>query len=491
MPDKRSPPINVFTLIVFQEVDIIDSQEKFIGERIRVDKQQSIGIMQYELSVADANLQYDRLIAGKGWDDVLQKTTLQAISKQYTPSNEEAPLNRALKNNFDGGSYILEFFDEEKKLVASLLDYKKRENFDNLCQEIRQQIPINLAGLRDRIGNIIFQFPVTIADITSQALSAWTGVHLNFTWHKLLPTPPDCLIQVDALLDGNLMGHTTIDYNKQKTQTVDIRNLEGETYIRIERMSPSLILATFKGHFIREFSLNMSVINHEPRLFEIDGKIEKVQVNSPDNRGIRKQEKKYTDHIQSRLYESDLTALRTKLSFKQYGQSTTHEEGLKDIRDLIHRNEKTSVYLWDPFLSAKDLLQTLYFSQIAGIPLRAITALNTVKEEETEAQKLTKQQLINTYRSLLQNPANNNFGLNLEFRCRINQHGWAFHDRFLIFPGDNDNRAAAYSLGTSVNSFGKEHHILQEVSHPQRIADAFEELWNKLDHVDCVIWKSR
>ncbi|GAA5563466.1 hypothetical protein Asch03_00962 [Acinetobacter schindleri] len=51
-------------------------------------------------------------------------------------------------------------------------------------------------------------------------------------------------------------------------------------------------------------------------------------------------------------------------------------------------------------------------------------------------------------------------------------------------------RPRAWSLGTSVNSLGKAHHIFQEVSDGRLIADAFESLWTTLDHQECLVWKS-
>ena len=52
-----------------------------------------------------------------------------------------------------------------------------------------------------------------------------------------------------------------------------------------------------------------------------------------------------------------------------------------------------------------------------------------------------------------------------------------------------DKKPQVWSLGTSVNSLGKSHHIIQSVSHPQPIVDAFEELWDKLSVEECLVWK--
>lgn len=80
-------------------------------------------------------------------------------------------------------------------------------------------------------------------------------------------------------------------------------------------------------------------------------------------------------------------------------------------------------------------------------------------------------------------------GLSLEFRIRKGGAGWPFHDRFIIFP-KNDGAAIAWSLGTSVNSLGRQHHILQKVSNGELIANAFRDLWDKLDSAEYLVWRA-
>jgi hypothetical protein len=60
----------------------------------------------------------------------------------------------------------------------------------------------------------------------------------------------------------------------------------------------------------------------------------------------------------------------------------------------------------------------------------------------------------------------------------------------LIFPATADRGALAWSLGTSVNSLGKQHHILQQVDDGQRIMDAFLDLWDRLNGPEHLIWKT-
>lgn len=83
----------------------------------------------------------------------------------------------------------------------------------------------------------------------------------------------------------------------------------------------------------------------------------------------------------------------------------------------------------------------------------------------------------------------NQLGIDLRWRIQHSRFGFSFHDRFLILiPQEGPPRV--WSLGTSVNSFGKKHHILQQVSNPRYTLDDFEELWAALEDGSCQIWDS-
>lgn len=81
----------------------------------------------------------------------------------------------------------------------------------------------------------------------------------------------------------------------------------------------------------------------------------------------------------------------------------------------------------------------------------------------------------------------NQLEINILWRIQHDQFGYSFHDRFLIVTS-KENSPRAWSLGTSINHAGCNHHILQAVSNPGYIVDAFEELWNQLDHESCIVW---
>jgi hypothetical protein len=105
---------------------------------------------------------------------------------------------------------------------------------------------------------------------------------------------------------------------------------------------------------------------------------------------------------------------------------------------------------------------------------------STLQQTQTFAEK---------QRETFASTKSNLHGLRLEYRIKTGPAGWAFHDRFLIFP-KIDSGALAWSLGTSLNSLGKRHHILQQVDDGQLVMDAFDELWQELNEPEHLIWKT-
>lgn len=495
--NKKSKEIcNLFTLLVLEEKPIDDVNEQLLGERIKVNEDCFIGIKRFWMTLDEAKAKLKNLKNKNCWtlsDSNHRISKLKYIPKQFITSNDGIRLNHILKNNFHNGSYIIEFFDESKPSLEDLLNVEKLKRFNRICEDIKKVVPIDLSVARDRIGNFVFQFPVTILEIDSTALSSWDGIDLKFTWHNQLEELPDCLIQAESEIDRNYLASVIDNYNKMDTQIIKVGNLDGMNHIRIWRKEPNLLLYSFTGSYLRDFNLQMNIVNPEPRLFEIKGNPQQVEVVSSDSHTSKEQSQSYTTQIANNLYDSEKRRLEETLSFKQYIEIDS-DKALDDIRKLIKQNDENGVFLWDPYLTAVDILKTLYFSSTAGVKLRAISSFDRkvkkayIDEFDEEDIKSTND-YIQKNKLVLDNTNHNNYRLNLEFRIQHTTFGWDFHDRFLIFPSSKTRKAKVYSLGTSLNSYGKSHHILQEVSHPQPVVDAFNDLWEKLNHKDCIVWK--
>ncbi|WP_157541661.1 VPA1262 family N-terminal domain-containing protein [Hymenobacter aerophilus] len=493
--DKEKRVYNLFTLASFEEKPFVATDKQFLTEgMLRVTNTLSIGIQRYWLTLPEALITFDTLLHTNKWDcqgnTSLILPTLTPLPKQFIPASDSSSVraNAVLKNNFDNGAYLLEFFDESKEYVDSLFAVENVDTLNKLAAQVKAILPIDLAVARDRLGNILFEFPIHLLASTSQALKQWNGVNVQLGWHSKLTSLPDCLLQVEAKLDHVYTGSTIDVYGGQASQPVIIGNITGLTNIKIWRKNPLLLLSVFDGTYVRDIGFDIGIINHEPRTFLSQGQKYEVQVQSAE-RERSLQSRTYNQHVQNALYTAEREALAQQLAFKQYfvGSRT---EALTDLRTLLNRHGKRGAYLWDPFLTAADILATLFFCRYDGVPLRAIGSDNKATKTVNSNKGKSPAAVIQGEAAVFASNVLSKVNLLLEFRLQHGSYGYAFHDRFLIFPAGNDERPLAYSLGTSVNSAGTSHHILQEVSHPQRIVDAFTQLWDALADPACLVWKA-
>lgn len=220
------------------------------------------------------------------------------------------------------------------------------------------------------------------------------------------------------------------------------------------------------------------------RIFKLpDGTEQRIDICVQTSQShIGNNAKDYRYWVDNRLLKIEKHNLYNSLKLRQFKQNM-RQEALGFIRELIKKYGKNGVYLWDPYLNVKDLLETVFFSPYANSPIKALTGLKIVPQKN----KAYKADLANEINQAILQPG----WLNLTFvnadRTKIGN----FHDRFIIFPQAIDEPVRAWSLGTSVNSLGKSHHIIQEVEDGQIIADVFEEMWNQsINDEDNIIWKS-
>ena len=233
---------------------------------------------------------------------------------------------------------------------------------------------------------------------------------------------------------------------------------------------------------MKEMYSNIRMIEPQKRVFKIEEEIKKIVVTHNTNNNIhgKSKAKPFDDWIRDRKYEQELKELEKSKSFIQYF-GKEEEKALVDVRYLINKYGQQGVYIWDPYLSAKDIKNTLYFCDTTYVPLRGISGLgngNKKHKRETFKKNMIKEFDEDDKQFLF---------LNLEVKGKIGSSGYDFHDRFLIFPLE---KPKVWSLGISVNQLGASHHILQEVKNAQHILNAFNKLWNELNDEECLIWKS-
>ena len=494
---------NYFTIVCFEEKIMLgnNDMEYLLESPKKVNEKYKLGICRYYLKISEVNESFTKLLESNKWiheDYELNFfNKLRPIPKQFIPANssDKVFLNYILKNNFFNGSYIIEFFDEEKNILNNF----SSEEIDFINRKIISVINIDLKTVNDRIGNFIFQFPSTLLQTNISSLEDWNGINLDLVWHPSLEKDiPEYNISTSNSLDDVLIGFNNVEGKEKNHYEINSGNTHSKNHLMIYNPETKLIYSYFKGGFIEEINtdLNMSGKYDEPRTIENeDNSIEEIKLVS-DIDISRRNSKDYIDHVRYRMRDNELLKLERQKKIIQYCMEDRNErdKALTDLREIINRFCEIGVYLWDPYLRYRDILDTVYYLKKSNTPIKVITSFTTKTKDNLESDKD-----YNDYDKFVECQKNgfmensNNKDIDIEIRCRHDNYGWDFHDRFLIFPAGAESKSPrAWSLGTSVNGFGRSgHHILQEVPNPRLIQDAFENLWSFLEESSCVLWRRK
>ncbi len=489
-------PINVFTIVVLHEEEILARPEGWLNvDPLKLGKVK-FGIYRYYVTLEAVRDQLEKICIHKIWDmnkgkPLILGSALEPLPKQYIAPDGTHPLelNKVLKNNFRNGSYIIEIFDTNKEHIKVLTD--NSTSLQEISEKIQQYVPIEIGALSDRLGNIIFQYPNKILDAKMSFSRSNDGIKLDCHWDQRLSSIPECMLFALTEQDEK-EGVLGFGLEKLKPGLSTIKCGNTSTFVRYFAVDEKnkIILASWHGNYIGMIAGNIRIISHEPRTFHtIESGAQEIQFSSagPGFSVGGDGGTNYLRSIQARLYEVERKKLREELAFVQYFR-TDRQKALNDIRTIINKYGEHGLCLWDPYLVAEDIKETLFHCIFGDANLKVIGSYSSDKNS-TLFNAIDFTDFVNTNRLALKPEANaNHLSINLEFRIQHSNRGWSFHDRFIIFPNVND-RVRAWSLGTSLNSLGKSHHIMQEVSNPRHVLDAFMWLWDELNHPDCVVWK--
>ena len=393
---------------------------------------------------------------------------------------------------------------------------------------------MRIASLSDKLGSLILQMPVTCLMSEYRGTgNADGGIVCDVNWHPDVPARP-LIVTAECWHDGRL-SHVSSQLVGGESVVLPTENAPGGVKAVIRDPENNVVLGAMNVYITRSVHARGHVQHQRKRSFMLkprgagDDREESVgvstmtQIVAGDPNSLA-----HFNDTRKRLYREEMAVLRELREFVQYrsddkdenGRGLTLEErhlrALKDIRYLIEHHGQTAVWLWDPFLDGRDVLDTLFYNSHGGSEMRAISdgervesptlVQNKVKsgclanilggvvrqflpESKHTAKPSKKEQFVASEGDVLNQCAGNREGLRLELRARVGTAGFAFHDRFLIFP-HAEPEPLAWSLGYSVNAVGKEHHILQKVPNGRLIADAFQDLWDDLSQPEHLIWKT-
>ena len=485
----------------------IPEKPKLSG-RIKIDgfKGWSFGVVQLRRNLSSLDQVLRDFSSTGRWalsGQFLQVGALRPQPVMFVPPDGSlgVPINRILKNNFWAGSHVFRLADLEKRDFAPFFD--DRRKLQVLSDAISQIVPIAFAGLSDFLGDVVIQVPVLnlVTEITSPRGASHIEVEANWrSQADARPLAAAARTRWDEVLTGAAMNG-----NFRKTARLDVNGhrqpIEAEIW---DTQRDVLIAATAVTSTIKRAQLAIHMIELEPRIFlcpDTTGEVvaQRVTLTTTTVSGVGElptSDAAFWLGRRQDLEEKQL--LEGRRQFVQYrpdpGSQSEHIRALDDLRWLIQKHGTDGVDLWDPYLSANDILQTLFWCKHSGATLRALTdgrdppgdkRCDGAPPEDVP----TQPSFSDRQRATLEESSGNQAGLRLEYKTRRGPKGWAFHDRFLIFPNEATG-PSAWSIGTSINSVGKAHHILQQVSNPALIAGAFKDLWEALDEEQHVIWRS-
>lgn len=490
---KERSAANIYTIFSFEERAFVEEKSKNVGSFEQITDKYSLGVQQKVFEVSKVRSIFEKLCTGREkqvidiGDGDLQVGHLEAVPKVFIQqdSTVEEVLNKVLKNNFKNGSYILEFFDVDK----TVLNIWTTKQFKKLTDIIYDKIPIDLFSLSDRMGNFVFQFPSLNVTTSYQTNETETSLTYHVVFREQCEKDDQFILMSEGISDESTVAFGTKIFDSNGcdvTFTVgDASRICKTTVIDIKKQ---LILSRHDTSFMREMSMIMEIGSQygEQRLiYDKKGSVvavfepvcvENVHTEPPVFR-MR------DDYIKKRQYDRRVQELYKRAEFRQYGRGMQSRRALEDVIALMDRVKKGKVYLWDPYLTVEDLLHTWYFTKSMQVKLYAITS-----SEIAEKSKIAINDWIMQQQEIM-NSRSNHYGIHVEMRCQRGNFGYPFHDRFLMNLSEDSGGPQVWSLGTSVNSLGKKHHVIQSVEHPQILVDAFEELWEELSDPQCLVWK--
>lgn len=487
---SNNPAFNVFTLAIAHETDLyLINKEKITPRlvKLKTDKSLKFGVLKSIISIEDFFNRISDLntkITDKDNKNNIVYGRLKCIPAVHAPALEQGKNEflGLLKNNFFGGSHLFEWFDESKEHVASLIENLK--SLDELSKKLQEYLPIKIGSHSDRLGNIILQIPCSAVAFVIERRDPNSHQLLS----NLAVSPH---ISEEVKLSGIFWREqhgSMIDFQKiplaKGRNIIPFQQINGRGHYAIWDEDNQIICAGGEIPPIME-SINLSIYmqEHDQRIFRLpDGTEQKINISTQASQNqIGKNIKDHRDWVRNRLLKTERQELHDSLKLRQFKQDM-HREALDFIRKLIKTYSQNGIYLWDPYLSAQDLLKTVFFCPYANVPIKALTSKRALEKNKESPCRADLKNEIN--QAILQAGR-----LNLTFvKARVGN----FHDRFIIFPQAKDEPVRAWSLGTSVNSLGKSHHIIQEVEDGQIIADIFEEMWEQsISDEGNILWKSK
>lgn len=417
--------------------------------------------------------------------------------------NDVIPLQKSLYNsNFDGSYYIFEIYARGDH-IKELLRNKDISKIQTILRECK--LNYGLDELSDRIGNVVCKFDIETL-IASPRLLGEHGMTYAFNLapeishelnlHLHIEQEHDRLlykyIDEDFCLHPGEVVEKGVEPNQCKT-TLTISDAESK-FILFRAVADQAVYSNYYGQITPGYIVATPV--HQYRRVKVGDKEYSVPLNGVKMVGEPPLLIEMTDAGERQQKWQD--AFFKEQNYLRVYNVGQHDEALCDIRSIINKQllwDLDEIRIVDPYLSPNDILNTVALCEKPGIRVCCLTDIHTISHnKDAKADILTDgiqdaafDEIRNSFQKELEDGLGQETDLRLSFRTVHGNNGSSFHDRYLILKYQR-NKTRVWSLGTSVNSVGKSHHIIQIVESPILIDDFFDEVWSKTNTDKCKIY---
>ena len=516
---KSNTAWNFFTHVMFSSEYISEAESILLCPPISIKSDLKLFVSQYQMSKDKFRECTRSAILSNKWnytdskiddgeliDDAFSTPIKFIAANDPTGSlyNNEIPLEKALYgSNFIGNYYIFEIYargDHINKML-SFKDIRKIQQVIFKCK-----LNYRLDELTDRIGNIICKFDIASLVAIPKNFSSFSmnysyqlspEIKCAYNLHFHVEQEHDRLLyeysDEDFVLNPGEVVEKRIETNQCKTTiTVTDRNTQ---LILFRMVSDQSVYSNYKGQINPEIAV--ASISNDYREIILNGKKEKItfinlkMIDEPPLLIEMADAGKRQQRWEERFFAE-------QKYFNVYNDGD-HNKAISDIREIINGNllwDLQEIRLIDPYLCAEDILKTVAFCKKKNIRVCCLTDIHTIsgnKEAKNELIQGTSDNanydaIRSQFKEKLEKGLGSLSDLRLSFRSVHGNNGISFHDRYLILKYEL-NTTRVWSLGTSVNSIGKSHHIIQIVESPMQIDRFFEIVWRQTDTEKCKVFE--
>lgn len=482
----------------------INSEYKVIITKEIIAKQSILDILQNAAESKSWEWKDDKALLDDVFPIDIQFIPETDPTGSKTSDSTLVPIELALYgSNFSGGFYLCELFSGKSFLskCLSMTDKRKIQAAIN-----KAKLGFDLEKLSDRIGNIVCKIPMDIIDHKPVKLSPERGIVGQFTLKKSCAEPVECLLQIIVENDN-----TIIETRVEKMVFFEQGEIK-DYCIEPNRYSNRIILSDEKYGIIyysaiRDYSFGSDYYSTiTPPQYVIQSTLKRtivvdekdIEIDLTNIAGIGEVS------IEKEIYEIEkrqhkwTTEYEYKHHFFRSFVAGQEKEAIQTVIDICNDRDifwdLKEVWLVDPYLSADDILRTVIYCEKYGISIKCLThiaSINGNRETRTEVpeNKSLFDATVSKYNEILKRALNKQEDLKLEYRTVAGITGIPFHDRYLILKCDL-NKSRAWSLGISVNSLGKSHHIIQIVQSPMDVIETIDDIWKQSMGDGCLIFKN-